>query len=386
MKSSALGKFPILAGTMLIPWIGAWVLDVDLDLGSTDTLPTGKVTPNVSDATLQGTVDARSTGRFGEKARARIVGGAGAWETDPGPYHFHSDAGLLSSTVATATASAIGETLNEPSPVNIGIDFFRLGRDAKTGKGRPAPASRVLEGRNWHVDASGVTQVAPWPASTPSSDVEVLDFDVENRVLNVSSDTIVWPGTVFTDSRFGTMTARDVEIFITPSHFRAKVYCASSPASRFQTVLRNQVREYAQVDYADLVRYRIKQVGVDGRLQLDAVDPNDGFPSTLPLSVWPGMAGFFADFSTGTDVLVEFIGRDPTKPIVRGFAPPTANDLAALVHVALAPLVDARFANIVNLLKTHTHGGVTTGAGTSGVTGTPIPDQDSTASKIARAQ
>ena len=385
MKSSALGSTSILAGTMLIPWVGAWVLDVDLDLASTSPLPSGKVTPNIGDATLAGTIDASATGRFGEKARARIVGGAGAWSSTPSPKHFHSDAGVLSSTVIQATASEIGETANDANPITYPADYVRLGRDPNTGLGVDAPASRVFGDRGWYVDANGVTQVADWPVLSPSADVSVLDYDPEMRRLTLSADSIVWPGTVFTDSKFGTLTVRDVEISIAPNRFRITAWCAGSSSSRLQAVLRGQIREYAGIDFAKLVRYRISVVGVDGRLQLDAVDQTDGFPSMLPLEVWPGMAGFWANISAGTEVLVEFVDRDPSKPKVRGFAPPSASDLANYVAVALAPLVDARISAIVSSYNTHIHGGGTI-SGSTDVPKTTIPPQDSVAAKMGRAK
>lgn len=380
MNSSALGGVSILAGTLFIPWVGAWVLDVDLDLASSQALPSGKVTPNVGDTTLTGTIDARGTGRFGEKGRARVVAGAGGWSSTVVARHFHSDAGLLSSTVLQATAAdAGGETVNDANPVTIGIDYVRLA----------GPASRVLElgGRDWYVDATGVTQIADWPTLTPSSDVDVLDYDPETRMLLLSADSIVWPGTVFTSTTFGTVTVRDVEVAIAPSSFRIKAWCSGAPSSRLQASLRTQIREYSQADFGKLWMYRITTVGSDGRLQLEAVNESDPIPALLPISVWPGCAGFFADFVTGTSVIVEFIAGDPTQPIIRGFAPPSAPDLVALVKVALAPLVDQAVTNIVNGHNSHTHPYMngTTAATTSAPTA-PIAGQQSVAAKIARAR
>jgi hypothetical protein len=346
MKSSMLGETPILSGSMLIMWRGAWVLDADLDLPSTTALPTGSVSPNVAASTLKGTIDPSATFRFGEKAKARIVAGAGAWSNTALAKHFHSDAGMTSDYVINATANEIGETANDTNPIGIGIDYVRLGVDVN-GKGIEAPAARVIGagaeqggGRDWYVDANGITQIASWPASTPTDDVEVLEFDEEMQKLIISSDSIVWPGTVFNDPRFGTLTVRDVELTFTAKEFRTTAWCSSVATSRMQSQFRESVREAAQVDYGKIVRYRITQQNSDGRLQLTAVDPGDGFPQTLPLSVWPGMAGLSAKYVTGTVVLVEFIGRDPKNPIVRGFdgSSPIELDLMA---TALAKLYAA---------------------------------------------
>lgn len=339
MKTSMLGTTAILSGVLLISWRGPWILEADLDLPSTSALPSGAVSPNIAATTLKGTVDTLATFRLGDKAKVRIVAGAGAWANTPLPKHFHSDAGMMSDYVINATANEIGETANDANPISIGIDYVRLGIDAN-GNGIDAEASRVLDagaehsGRDWYVDANGVTQVASWPAATPSDDVEVLDFDEEMQKLVLSSDSIVWPGTTFTDSRFGTLTVRDVELTFTAEKFRSVAWCSSSSTSRLQKEWR---RALVQKDYAQLIRYRITQQNSDGRLQLTAVDPSDGFPQTLPLSVWPGMAGLSAKYVTGTVVLVEFIGRDPKNPIVRGFdgSAPTQLNLDATTKIAI---------------------------------------------------
>ena len=343
MKTSMLGTTAILSGAMLIPWRGAWILDADLDLASTDALPSGQVSPNVASSTLKGTIDTTATFRFGEKARARIVAGANAWSNTPLPKHFHSDAGMTSDYVINATANEIGETANDANPISIGIDYMRLGIDGN-GKGVDSPAARVIAagaeqtgGRDWYVDTNGITQIAPWPASIPGDDVEVLDFDEEMQKLTISSDSIVWPGTTFTDPRFGTLTVRDVELTFTAEKFRSVAWCSTVATSRLQGQARKTVREFAQTDYGKIVRYRITQQNSDGRLQLTAIDPNDGFPQTLPLSVWPGMAGLSAKYVTGTVVLVEFIGRDPKIPIVRGYdgSAPIELDLSATTKIAI---------------------------------------------------
>lgn len=324
-----LGAVPVLAIRLLIPWIGAWVAECDLDLGADDTLPSGAQVLIVGSTMLQGTVDPRGTARFGEKATARVVAGAGAWDTIIRAEHFHNDAGagVSSSVVTTATASAIGETIVDGDPLAYGSEFFR-------GAGR---ASAVLDGRPWYVDSEGVTHVAEWPALSLGSDVDVLTYDPQRRRAELASDEIVWPGTSIADSRFGTFIVRDVEQSFTRSGSRCIVWHASSASSRLGAALGAIVRAEAGPEWLRVCHYRIVSQGVDGRIKLQAVRKVAGLPDTLPLTVWPGMSGLKAKHKPGTEVGVIFLNGDRTQPRVVSFdgRPPLELSIDALIDIKL---------------------------------------------------
>ncbi len=307
---------------LLLPWVGVWTAEADLDLGSTVAVPTGRVNVDVGGMTLSGTVDARGTGRFGEKARVRVVGGAAGWSKVAPRRHFHNDAGVTTRDVFEATASAVGESIVVTASERLGVDYVR-------GQGTPedpVAASAVLDGTLWYVDADGVTKFGP-RSSTPSADVEVLSWDPDQRRAELAADTIVWPGTKLADPRFGTVVVRDVEQLFDPSKgSRLSVWCflsdsltsAKTEASRLIAGLATAARRAVHPELLRPYRYRIEKLNVDGRLYLQAVTKAAGVPDTLPITVVPGMAGDSADHVLGTTCLVWFVDG-PQDPVVLGF-------------------------------------------------------------------
>jgi len=308
-----LGTIEVLEVRLAIPGVGAWVADCDLDLGSDQAVPTGRQTLIVGSSQLVGTIDKKATGRFGEKARARLVAGAGAWGDDVPAEHFHNDAtgGITSEAVLTATASKVGETVVDASPVSYGTDFFRVA----------GPASGVLDGRAWYVDALGVTQVAQWPAKALGSDVDVLSFDPGLGCAELAGDDVIWPGTVIGDARFASFQVGDVEQVFTRSGSRAKVWSSSGlrATSRFADALERVVDRFAGGEWLKVYRYRIVTEGVDGRVRLQAVTKASGVPDTMPVSIWPGMSGLSATHAAGTEVAVVFLNGDKAQPRVIAF-------------------------------------------------------------------
>jgi hypothetical protein len=294
---------------LFIPWRGAWLADVDLDPENAKTFPTGAVTLKIGDTTLAGTVDDRSSGRFASSVHMRIVGGAGAWDKPVRPQHFHNDAGVSSRDVYQATAGELGEQVNDPSPLSFGVDYVRSG-----GAG-----ARVFGDRDWFVDLAGVTQVGARAAATPDKTLEIMSFDAQAQRADVASDGVLLPGTVLTDSRFdGPLTVRDVEQTFDTSGSRATAWCSKAPVTRLLGGLGHLVRELAGTTYLRLYAYRfISDNGA--RLNLQAIDKAPGLPDTIPIPVFPGMAGLSAKLTASQEVLVAFLEGDPAQPVVVGF-------------------------------------------------------------------
>lgn len=309
--SPTLGNTVVVATHLFIPWTGVWVADLDLDLTSDQPVPTGKQTLNVGGASLQGTIDDERTGRFGEKVHARLVGGGGAWPKPATAEHFHNDAtnGVRSDTVTAPTGNAIGETVNDAAPVSLGIDFVRSSGAAR----------RVLDGRDWYVDADGITQLGKWPTVAMAADVEFSSYDPLTRVAIITADSIVWPGSTFTDDRFGTIIARDVEQTFIGNKGRAFAWHSPVAETQQQAAFRSMVEEYGGLPFMRCYRYRITdQNSVDGRVTLESVNLDNGMPKKIgPLSVF-GNAGITAEYLAGTVALVEFV-EGASGPIVRGF-------------------------------------------------------------------
>jgi len=296
----------------MVPNIGAWLVDVDVDIPSDQPVPTGAQTLTIGTAHLQGTAVDEGSGRFGESVRVRVLGGKGAWGTvlEKGA-HWHNDApaGVLSSVVTQAVASAIGETVNDSSPISYGVDFERVGG---------LPASSVLEGRAWHVDADGITQISSWPTLKMGSDADVLFYSETDRVAEMTADEIVWPGTILEDARFGPVTVCEVDQTFTAKGSRVTAYCANFLTDRFGGVM-SAIAGLNDPAFERIYWYRVSTQGPDGRLRLQAMTKASGIPDTLPLRVWPGIPGFSAKYKLGSEVAVYFLNGDRTQPRVFSF-------------------------------------------------------------------
>lgn len=295
---------------LLIPWRGAWLADFDFDINADHVVPSGRVELVVGKSTLAGTVDANGAGRFGEYAKASVLAGAGGWQKTVTPRHFKNDAGVRLKAVVDATLAEIGETVASVPEKTFGADYARAA----------GPASRILEGLDWHVRLDGVTELNPWPTTTKPAALEVLSYDPESRAAQIASDDVVLPGTVITDSRFGTLTVREVEQTFDDSGVKATAWCGDAPNVGLANDLVTFVREKSGMKHSRAYRFRVV-VQEGERLTLQAVDSVDGMPDMRAIEVWPGVPGVTATHKPGSIVLVEFPSGDPGKVVVRSFGP-----------------------------------------------------------------
>jgi hypothetical protein len=304
---------------LFVPWVGAWVADVELDIGSDKPMPSGKVVLAINDAKLIGTVDARASGRFGEKGSLRVVAGGAGWDKFPPEQTFHNDAGVKSDVVITSTAASVGESAVDSSPVDLDVDYIRSSK---------LPAVRVLKDRAWYIDDKGITQVAERPTATMPDDYDLLMWDPYQRVAELAGESLLLPGTVLKDPRIGddphTATVRDVEHIFDAAGARITAMCmlGKKPAvdsSRLIGLLTTAIRELGGLEHLKCFRYRITKQGPDGRLFLQAIRKTSGIPDTLPISIFPGMAGDSAQHTPGTTCNVFFVEGDPSRPFVLGF-------------------------------------------------------------------
>lgn len=325
-----IGTIQVSSARLVVPWVGAWICDLSFDLPDGSALPAGKVTITASDTTLVGTVDPRHSGKVGTKASVRVVAGAGAWDSLVPPKHWHNDAGVSSSIVLATTAGEVGETVADGSPSRLGVDFARTA----------GPASSIFGGA-WWVDFAGVTHTGNRPAITASPDV--LNWDPVTNTVELVSDAPLAPGFVVTDSRFGSLTVRDVEQEWSSSSGRVRAWCGDAPSGggKLAAALKSVARAGAKVDFLKSYRYRVVLQGIDGRLTLQAVSPTSaGIPDQIAISIWPGMTGLTAKVLPGTIAILQFLEGDPSRPVVTGFeeSTPLELDLSASLAINLTAL------------------------------------------------
>lgn len=329
--------------TLWHPWQGAWIASVDFDLSAVPVVPSGKVVMTVGDtSTLTGTIDPTRSGSFGVKGGARVIGGGGGWHKILPQRQFHNDGAVLSSTLITTTALEAGESAVVVVPAPLGADYDRV-------KG---PASNVLAGLDWYVTPQGITTVGP-RARTPAvpGSIDILSWDPELHVAELSSDELILPGTILADARFGTTMIGDVEqTFSSGGGARAKAWCldpgAIIPAtggSRLAGALRAFVQQAATpAPYLKPYHYRVVTVGIDGRLNLQIVNKTTGAPDSILIDIWYGVPGVAATITPGTEVAVAFLDGNPAKPVVTGFKRATIATPSPVARAtALTSLVSA---------------------------------------------
>lgn len=357
--AATIGGVRVASVRLVTCWTGAWFADCELDPDSDPVtlsdVPTGKQTITItppsgagSPILLTGTVDPDAQGRWVSTVPLRIIGGLG-WSTVLPPQPFHSDGGVSSLTVERATAAAVGETVNDPLPVTLGVDWARLA----------GPARAIFGDRPWYVDPSGVTQVGQRPPAQPDPSVNLLVWEPLHQHGVLATDVLVLPGTVLSDPRFdGPITVRDVSQTFDSKGTRAEIWCGESQAGRLVATLTNIVRQIAQVGTLKRYRYRIvsqipKSASYPSRLVLQPVPNSDGSPSDAPplnpVSVWPGMSGLSAVYATSSQCVVAFPGGDLARPQVESFdgsvLPLEATiDATEIVHVGVSPGVKVKLA------------------------------------------
>jgi hypothetical protein len=305
---------------LLIPAVGVWTADVDVTLDDVTKIPSGKTVLQIRDRKLQCTVDDASSGRFGETFRARVVGGAGGWSSPVPARDYANDAGVMTSTVFSTTAAAVGETIQVPTPERLGVHYVR----------QAGPAAQVLSSVAWYVDFDGITHVGARPSQVLSADHTVMSWDALTHIATIGADDLIEPGTVLTDSRFDTITVREIEQIFQADGARATAFCdnGSDPQlSPLMVALYAAARAATGSKFLARYRYRIVQEKPGGRLSLQAVNKSAGIPDALPISIWPGFQGISGHVAPGAIVLVDFVEGNPALPIVTAFEDGTPIEL-----------------------------------------------------------
>jgi hypothetical protein len=316
---------------LVTPWNGAWVADVDLDLGRLPDLPTGPATLIIDRTPLVGTIDPAQSGRFGPTARARVVAGAGGWEKSVSAQHYHNDAGVISTAVLAMTAAAVLERVVEiAGPTRFGVDYIRT----------EGPASSVLSDLEWHVDATGTTIVGPRVPMPAPPTMRVLEWNASTKVATIGAEEIVQPATILSDTRFGQAKIRDVEQTWGNQGARATAWTIpvdetpkGGAGGELVGVMRAVAREATGSDFRGTIRYRVLAQGPDGRFNLKPDDGDSVHPVLKSISLAPAVPGMSVKVPPGTVAHVIFLDGSRGNPRVVGFGEGTP------IEVTISPAV-----------------------------------------------
>ena len=284
---------------------------------------------SVAKLKLVGTVAQSFAGTFALATKIRIVGGANGWSKQLAAKLYHNDVGLQGNAqggvkallVATDAAREAGETLGTfvPRVERVGRDFVR-----RAGLSAARTLEDVIDGPAWWVDYAGVTHAGPRaPVAAAASSYELLEFDPRTRMATLAVDdlTTVGIGTILSERLDAPQTIREFEIVVTEEKLRVVAWCGGHASSRgrLEATLEAIIRRVVDGKLFGKYRYRLATMAPDGRVNLQAVSKADGLPNLIPVSMKPGVAGWHAELVPGTEVLVEFVGGEPTDPIVTGF-------------------------------------------------------------------
>ena len=184
----------VVAGSLVIPAIGAWTADVHL---ATQQAVSGQVTVVIGNLSLVGNVYRSDV--YGGQVRARIVGGYGGWRQAIPAQGYGSLSGVGLGTILNDAANACGEQLGNVNNNSIGNGFARV-------RFPNSVASDVLWQMlaqafipAWYVAPNGQTNITPWPTTTIATPFTVTEQKPDEGVVTVATeDYASWmPGCQF---------------------------------------------------------------------------------------------------------------------------------------------------------------------------------------------
>lgn len=307
MSETTLNGTPVTSLTVLMPRIGAWTADVEID----DAMPpTQRVVIDVAGAlSLSGSV-ARGGSEL-ERWRGRIVGGAGGLQRDV------PAVAQQGSTLALALADVLaraGETLS--------VDVGDLSTAAPLWHRIAAPAALAVadvaraSGCAWRVLPNGSVWVGreTWPAVAP--DVDVIDWRPELGRLELAGDVLgILPGQTLHARSDLTVRVGCVEHRVTADAFRTIVLVEPEERDRgrlVDAVSRLVAALTRRLDYACLYPSTVITQRDDGTLDLHPDDARVPDCRGVPIR---GLPGVRVTVPAGARVLLTYEGASPLRPV-----------------------------------------------------------------------
>jgi hypothetical protein len=204
-----------------MPEYGLWIADASFpDLLADDQLK-GLAVISVGNMHLDGYFLATSTGSFQLQSFARIIGGAGKMGTLLTRKHYHSDAGILVSTISNDAIREAGESLGSSvlTSQRVGVDYVR----------KECSASKVLGGLGvpWYASSDGKINIGNRLSREISKPYEIMNYDPTLRMATVTTDDpdALLPGSVLRSRIPSPLPIRELEFLFADAKLRIKAWC-----------------------------------------------------------------------------------------------------------------------------------------------------------------
>lgn len=313
--ATTLNTHPLLALSLLIPRIGVWSADVEVD---TDEALTGAVTLDLEGRIWRGAVvdGAVTYGRWS----GRIVGGAGGLRGELAPVAL---ANTTLRAVLEEALRAAGETI-APTADTLTAAVARWHRLRTTGDVAVAEVARAA-GMPWRVLADGTVWVGTetWAAVTVR-DVDVLGREPITGCTELAGDAALdlAPGrTVTLDGaavRIGAVTHRLDGAALRTSVLEEREDVAGGRLmAAFEAVVRRITR---RLDFTGHYTATVVQQRASGRLDLRPEDPRRPSCTDVPYRTLPGLT---VEIPAGSLVSFTYENGDPRRPVVVLWEPST---------------------------------------------------------------
>jgi hypothetical protein len=335
----AFGGFRAHAGTIIMPYTGAWVADLTFadttELASTAALTCG-------DLTLVGTIYRQA--EFAGQRVARIVAGYGGWHRTAPARAYRLSGAVSLSLVATDLANEVGEKVSVGTDRVLGDYFVR----------ETAPAQRILRqlaGLGWYVDNAGVTQIRTRPSVGVTGDFLVQSFDPAHGELVVSTESYSeWqPGNTFSNALVtDTQTIGLVRIETDNEGKLRHTVLVGGPDTdldRMMSAIRELVRgEVSRLQFLGIYGYVVLSSDGD-TVTCRPINASLSLPPLVSIPLRNGASGLDCKPHSGDVLAVAFLDGEPTQPRVMGGMKPAAHSRAVVCYgdrVSGGPLTDVQ--------------------------------------------
>ena len=309
---------PLLALHLVIPRVGAWTADVevDSDAGPADGAAAAL---DLEGRVWRGTV-VRGAAPYGRWS-GRIVGGAGGLARELPPVAL---ANTTLRAVLEEALRAAGETV-APTADALTAAVARWHRTRAPGSTAVAEVARAA-GLPWRVLADGTVWLGAetWAALTVA-DVDVMGREPVVGCTELAGDAAldILPGrTVTLDGaavRVGGVTHRLDGVALRTSVLEEREDVAGGRLmAAFEAVVRRITR---RLDFSGSYAATVVQQRADGTLDLRPEDPRRPSCTAVPYRTLPGLA---VEIPAGSRVCFTYEDADPRRPVVALWEPTTS--------------------------------------------------------------